>query len=607
MARRLKPWHAACMAKKQAAKQGVSGRFRAGVSGNPAGRPRKDAADPAAVSRTQALQRANAQFSNAKNRDGWSNSTTGMGISGRDKAVDTSFDLDIVDADTAVDIWRGDAIAAKIVEDPPNEATRQGFELCIGDDDAPARFDPPDPEPPATVPGTPKPPKMDGRYRIDAVTAALARKHPSAFARRVSRAVARERRRDAGEAKPMQEAITKKLDKLEALKVIRECMCYERAGGGGAALIGVKDYATDLRTPLDLRRVRSLDFLTPLEGRELRPLYFYNDPFAPNFGKPAIYQLVPFAVGAALDPTKVARVTQIHESRLIVFPGFRVSRRVLATGTYGWGDSIFTRCIRALRAFNTGYANAEILLADFAQAIYKIKGLAALIAKNPNALTDAMMNVELGRSVARAIVVDAEEDFERKSTSLSGYPETLDRFGVFLAACAGMPLTRILGISPGGLNSTGDSDIRGYYDTVAQGQQQRVAPALLRLTEVALAAMGEDPESINHSVKFPSLWQPTDKEMAEARYTQAQADCLYITNEVVSPEEIGLSRFGGDQYSFETRIDFEARADQQAIVAPTVEAKPKTLPPMIGSPQQPGAVTPDPAPSKPADKTPGEQ
>src|SRR4029077_20547785 len=143
---------------------------------------------------------------------------------------------------------------------------------------------------------------------------------------------------------------------------------------------------------------------------------------------------------------------------------------------------------------------------------------------------------------------------------------------------------------PAGLNATGESDIRWFYDRIASTQQNRVAPALMRIIEILLASMGKDPDKINHSIYFHPLWQPTEKEVAEAHFTQAQADAIYLDRDVVSPEEIALSRFGGDKWSYDTIIDFEARADQQAMVAPTVEAKPKPQPIINEAGAMPGAA-----------------
>lgn len=614
------------MISKQPGNKVRTGGFKKGTSGNPAGRPRTrtDADDLAA---------RQAPFTALMpHLDGWVNANTGLGMSTRDKSIGAYFEVDPVSAEDALGIWRGNPMAARIIETIPNECIRQGVDVCIGDAELPEPYTPPEQEPAQTVPGTPGakptgslgkkvgPGRDDPRHtssliHTNSVVAretftyrtrtrsdawlAYAAKHPSAFTRRIRVAVREQHRRmDASDAKPLQEAVQKRLQALQALQMIREAMCYERAGGGGALLIGANDYTTDLRQPLDLKKVRSFDYLTPLEGRELIPLYYYNDPRAPKFGQVAIYQLVPYVIGAPIDPAHLnARVTQIHESRLIIFPGARVSRRIVSSsGTWGWGDSVLTRVVRALRAYDTGHQSAEVLLQDFAQAVYKVKGLADLLARDPNALLNSAVSVELGRSICRAVVVDAEEDFERKSTSLAGYAELLQMFAQNLAAAAEHPLTLLMGSSPGGLNATGASDIRFFYDRVASTQQNRVGPALMRIVEVILASMGEDPDKINHSIYFHPLWQPTEKEVAEAHFTQAQADAIYLDRDVVSPEEMALSRFGGDKWSSDTIIDFEARAAQQAMVAPTVNAKPEPPPPVqtgFDTPMPAGAKTPE--------------
>lgn len=574
---------------------------KGGPSPNPSGKARADSRPSTYGESIEHLDGVSNFAGSVHGGGGWLNHVTGLGIPGHDKSVATSFRVEVIESEDAMVLWRGDPVGARIVETVPNEALRQEFELRIGEDDVPDAYKPPEPVPMATAspsqlgiagapgskpgtdprmigaPGRPMAaPKALGKSAKRDAAIAFGRRHPGSTTRLVQRAIMRNRA-DAGDAKPLQVAIEKQLKDLQLVPALKEAMCYERAYGGGAILLGANDFTTDLRVPLDLKKVRSLDYLTPLEGRELIPLFYYNNPRAPKFGQPAIYQLIPYVIGAPIDGY-APRVTQIHESRLLCFSGTRVSKRIMMTGTLGWGDSVFTRVIRALRGFNVGHQSAEILLSDFAQAVYKIRGLADLISRNPNALTDSMLAVDLGRSIARAVVIDAEEDFERQSTTLTGYPETLDRLALNLAAAADMPLTLLMGQSPAGMNATGASDIRFFYDRVASVQTQRVGPAIMRVVDILLATMKQDPNAVPHSVKFKPLWQPTEKEVAESHFTQAQADAIYLDRDVVSPEEMAMSRFGGDTYSYETRIDFEARSDQESVVAPTVEAKPKAGP-----------------------------
>ena len=549
-----------------------AGSFKPGQSGNPSGRPKR------------LDWREN--LSGVLRGDGWYNDLTGQGVIGRDKLLGSGttplmFGADVVDAVTARELWRGDDMAARIVETPPSEALREGWTITIGEDDAPERFTPPEAPDPvmAPMPGaagvTPqRRTTKDGRTRYGRWS-------------RMDAATRSDRVADTG--KKLQQAVEKQLVDLGAIGALREAMNYERAYGGGALLLGANDYTVDMREPLDLANVQSLDWITPLEPRELVPLYWYTNPRAPKFGQPAIYRLVPMITGAAIERDYVPQMMEVHESRLIIFPGARVTRQVIGSATYGWGDSVFTRVGRALRNFNIGFDSTALLLTDFAQTIYRIKGLAELIAQDGDgALVKKMQSIDLVRSILRAAVVDADgEDVERKSTSLAGLPEVLDRLSTRLAAAADMPQTLLMGQSPAGLNATGASDIRFFYDRIAGIQRWRVAPAVLRLIEIILITLGENPAAINHCVEFPSLWQPTDKEIAERNLTQAQADQIYISNGVVSPEEIAVSRFGAEKYSLDTHVDFEARAAMEALSAPPVDTDP----------------TPDPQPTPPAVET----
>lgn len=556
------------MSSEQAGNRTASGQFVKGVSGHPRGRGRVDQRE-LDIRRERILARL----------DGWANTTTGLGVLGKDKAMSTGFALDIVDAELGAQIWRGDAIGARIVELLPNEMLRQGYELCVGEDDVVEPYTPEEPEPNALpqmlpVRGVPGKSKLQTLTKRNDVLASKWRKHPSAHSRLVRRAVNRQRM-DAGYSRPLEETVNKCFRDLQVDVMLREVMHFERAICAGALLIGANDYTTDLRQPLDLKKVRSLDYLTPIEARELTPLYFYNNPFAPNFGHVAIYQLVPQLIGSSLDGEYRNGITQVHESRLIVFPGIKTSRRQMSGVINGFGDNIFTRIYSNLVGYNSANQNLVTLLQDFAQAVYKIKGLADLIKRDRNALFDAMMNVELSRSIARAVVIDEDEEFERKTTTMAGYSDSMTMVAQALCAATGYPATLLLGKSPDGMNATGASDVRLFYDYVATGQTSRVAPPLMRLVEIKLASMGEDPDSVNHSVKFNPLWQPTQKEICESQFIQAQTDEKYATIEAVSPEEIALTRFSGDQFSFApVRVDFEARHAQEAIAPPTVDAKP---------------------------------
>lgn len=490
-----------------------------------------------------------------KRADGYVNPYSGMGLAGWDKRESTYFQPDEVTIDDAVRLWRGNDLAARIVETVPREMLRQGWEICVQESDVEL---------------------AGGEY----------------------------------DSKDVSEAVGKRLEELGATEHLRKALCYRSALGGGAILLGVDDGAEDLRQPLDLTRPNiKLEWIQSLEAGEIIPFEWYASPRNPKYGEPAIYQINPTMQGTAYrdpaDPLAQQNPTAfIHESRLLVFRGTSVSKRVRSPNAGGWGDSVFVRVGAVLRDFGTSWAAAGAIINEFAGAVYAIEGLADIMTRDNGALFAARVRaMNLMRSTFRAMVIDKKDSWTREQTPVTGLPELLIQFMYRLAAAADMPITLLFGMSPAGMNATGDSDIRLFYDRVKAAQVAELKPALQKLVGLVMRGMGGEPA--NWSIKFHPLWQPTDKEAAETRYVQAQTDQIYIDKQVVSPEEIARSRFGGDGYSYETSIDFKAREMLELPVAKPVEragedpsAKPEP-PTGGGSPfgKNPADLTPVPDPS----------
>jgi phage-related protein (TIGR01555 family) len=340
------------------------------------------------------------------------------------------------------------------------------------------------------------------------------------------------------------DAINNELTRLGAREKLGEALVWSRVYGGAALFLGVDDGQSQA-LPLKLESVRSLKFLTVLEKRELQPTTYYRDPLEPQFGQVETYRV---------------SNNEIHESRLLLFHGTRTSKQRRSVNG-GWSHSVLQRMYDVMRQFNMSWQSAAHLMTDAAQAVFKLKGLHAQIAANKTSeILQRMELVDMSRSVARAVLLDAEdEDFKRDTYSFSGIPDLLDKFTVRLAAAARMPVSLLMGQAPAGLNATGDSDIRFFYDQVKAAQEHTLRPALERLVTLILASKGQP----RFTVSFPALWQETEREKAELRKIQAEIDSTYIQQGVLLPEEVALNRFRISGYSTETSISIDAR---QAII-----------------------------------------
>lgn len=520
--------------------------------------PRQDAATPQAP---------------ARKTDGWQNVLTGLGTYARDKRVRTVMEPDRLTREAAEAMWVGDFLVARIVEAPVEDMLRGGFNIVIGamegdengaadgNDDRGDRRD----QLPGMLPAPP-PKHVPGVIEID-------------------RSLAR-----------IGDTVDAKLEDIGLREALDHALKLERAVGGAIVWIGADDGTRNLAEPLNVEALRDVRFLNVYSAQDAVPAAYYSDPAEPKFGRVQVYRLTPPVMPAAYVPVPGGNrppvpTIDIHESRLIVLPGIRTTRRE-AIARNGWGQSVVERVFEAVRDWRSGMQGSSALVQDFAQAVMKVKGLAEIIQSNDeDALRTRFAGMDAARSLLRMLVIDAEEDFERKPTPLSGLPEILDRLGNQVSAASEIPVTRLFGIAPAGLNATGAADIRGYYDAIENKRATKLRWAIERVTKlVFLSQQGPTNgiEPATWSVKFPPLWQPTAAERAAERKVVAETDAIYIDKGVLTPEEVAASRFGGDEWSAETALDVEARemmheAEEAAAEGATPDA-----------PVPPGQVEEDP-------------
>lgn len=499
--------------------------------------------------------------------DGWANSLTGIGSKYRDKRLQNDFCIDdrVYDRTFQETMWEGDDMAARIVEMVPDEMMRNGFELQI------------------------KNPQPKGRDKKANVTDALGA--PAAALQPPTKPPGIINTNDQTTKKLAEDVMTR-VEELAIAENMLQSLYAERAYGGAAMLLGIDDGQSPDK-PLDLDNIKSFSWINTLTPRELRAWKYYDNPYKPNYGKPELYQIQASGVetmSETLELTGSSKFSLVHESRLIVFPGVVVSAQHRLR-RYGWGNSVFARVMQVIADFQGAYSGAAHLTVDFAQAVFKIKGLAEMMAgDNDDAVRNRALAIDMSRSLAKAILIDSEEEFERKPTPLSGLADMLMRFEHRLAAAADMPVTLLMGASPAGLNATGDSDIRFFYDRIKARQNKFLLPRIERLLRLIMLSQdgptkGVEPE--DWKVQFCSLWQLSDTEQAANRKTQADADCAYIAAGVLTPEEVAASRFGGTKYSTETVIDMEARKQMAADHEANMTEYSKTMAQVMKPPPAP--------------------
>lgn len=196
---------------------------------------------------------------------------------------------------------------------------------------------------------------------------------------------------------------------------------------------------------------------------------------------------------------------QVHKSRLCIFRGRYVPRRQ-------GGDSVLNSAYRALMDADSTSANINALVFECKVDVFKIPGLMELVGDPAyeQKLIRRLQIANHGKSVTNSLLMDAEEDYEQKQVTFSGVNDVLLTALQIAAGAANIPATKLLGESVSGLGSTGSSETRDYYDTIAGVQGNEIAPALANLDMLMQAEAGAD---IDYD--WCSLWQESNSEKAD--------------------------------------------------------------------------------------------
>lgn len=323
------------------------------------------------------------------------------------------------------------------------------------------------------------------------------------------------------------EVINQTLDRLEIWDKLCSTIKWGRLYGGCLAVMLIDGQRPE--TPLNINTIgkRSFKGLMVLDRWMVQPtLQDLVTEYGPHYGKPKYYDVITDAVGLCNQ--------RIHHSRIIRIDGVDLPYWQSVAENL-WGQSVIERLIDRLTIFDSATIGAGQLVYKAHLRTYKVDKLREVIAKGGQvyeALLKQINQIRQFQSNEGITLMDASDSFETHQYSFTGLDNILLQFGQQISGAVQIPLVRLFGQSPAGLNSTGESDLSNYYDNINQQQERRLRTPLQTLLRiVCLSELGHDlPTSFKFD--FASLWQLDDEKKATIAST--------VTSTVLSAVEQGI-------------------------------------------------------------------
>lgn len=284
---------------------------------------------------------------------------------------------------------------------------------------------------------------------------------------------------------------------------------WGRLYGGAAGIIMIRGHGSMLDQPLDLETVLPGAFqglavydrwcgIAPepgavFEGGERIPEYY-------SFYGP--------------DGETAARV---HHSRVIRFTGRELPPLERIANQY-WGESEVEALYREVVKHDNVSENMAALTFRANVDTMEVESLDQLFSLGSAAQQRRFWNTMQAQSVMRSNfgmqLVNKGDQIHNTQYTFAGLREVYDSMCMDLSGASRIPMTKLFGRSPAGMNATGESDLRNYYDYIDTMRESVLRPILERLLPVVcMSAWGEAPDGLD--IIFPPLWTPSAKEVAE--------------------------------------------------------------------------------------------
>ena len=312
-----------------------------------------------------------------------------------------------------------------------------------------------------------------------------------------------------------------RIDELQAAMLgtgvpgrISDAIKWARLYGGALAVLLIDGHNLD--EPLDIDNIGAGGFkgLYILDRYQVTPIEEKITDLGPMLGYPAGYRV---------DVDALSGKT-IHHSRCLRFIGIELPMRQRMTEQY-WGASVVERTLDRILALDSStYGAANMMLKSHLRTI-GIEGFRDILAEGGQkeaALLKMMAMIRQMQSNEGLTVLDARDSFTAHNWTFAGVYEALQAFAEQIAGATGIPLVRLLGQSPKGF-STGDSDLKMYYETILTAQDDDLrAPYTLILSVLARSLWGHSlPDGV--TIEFNSLASLSELEKSQIATADAQS------------------------------------------------------------------------------------
>lgn len=315
--------------------------------------------------------------------------------------------------------------------------------------------------------------------------------------------------------------------KTKTKEKIKEGLRWARLYGGAAGLILI-DGDEDLSEPLDYDTIMLDDYKGLLIFDRWNGIYpdieLEDDISDEEYGYPKYYSISLSEANSNLMLSYNKQdLVKVHHSRIVRFNGRDLPLWERQAEMF-WGESEIEIVFEELKKRDNTSANIASLIFLANIRVLKMNDLGQLLGASTQKAQENLYKVLQAQNQLMSnmgiYVMDKDDDFGSEQYSFGGLNDIYESFMLDIAGACEMPVTKLFGREPAGFNSTGESDLTQYYDTLEEKQEtylQQIIDKLLPI--IFMSTLGAIPEDLDW--EFNPCMNVNGKDLADLAQSMA--------------------------------------------------------------------------------------
>lgn len=381
-------------------------------------------------------------------------------------------------------------------------------------------------------------------------------------------------------------AINNELDRLRARDVFRQCIELDGFFGRSHLYIntGKTNDRDELKTPIS--NERGIPLPQKITKRSLKSIKAVE----PVWTYPTNYDSIDPLTDQWYEPeTWFVMGKEVHHTRLLKFVGREVPD--LLKPAYSFGGLSMSQM--ALPYVNN-WLRTRQSVADIIHA-FSVFVLSTDLSQTMQESGDQIFEradwFNYVRDNKGMMLIDKDsEAFQNVAASLSTLDALQAQTQEHMASVSGIPIVKLLGIQPAGLNASSEGELRSFFDWILAMQEKMIRPHLTTIIDmVMLNLWGKIDNDI--TFQFEPLWSLDEKGMSEVRSMEAETGIKLVEGGIISQLE-ERKRIANDPDSEYSSIDVEDVPDLRSEEEEGLEPKSGASKIAEGAGEQAGELDP---------------